>query len=242
MDQLLQDLKYGLRTLARSPGFTLVAVLSLALGIGANTAIFTLTDAVFLNPLPVQDSSRVLELFTVDHATVTTAANFDRTPVSFKNYLDFRDQNDVFSGLAAFVPAGVTLTGKGQPKPEPAMLVTANYFDVLGVKPVLGRAFLPGEDQKPAIRRNRFPASASSKASPRRKTSSAASAPPARNTSARICRSRGFGGSSFPRSPSWRRYPSPCCSSSAAGRYCQTASRSANSYRLPFILTCSSGP
>jgi len=149
MDQLFQDLKYGLRTLARSPGFALVAVVSLALGIGANTAIFTLTDAVFLNPLPVQDSSRVMELFTVDHATVTTAANFTRTPMSFKNYLDFRDQNDVFSGLAAFTPAGATLTGNGEPKPLPATLVTANYFDVLGVKPALGRAFLPGEDQKP---------------------------------------------------------------------------------------------
>ncbi len=149
MDQVLQDLKYGLRTLARSPGFTLVAVLSLALGIGANTAIFTLTDAVFLNPLPIEDSSRVLELFTVDHATVTTTANFNRTPMSFLNYQDFRDQNDVFSGLAAFVQAGVTLTGTGEPKPEPAMLVTANYFDLLGVKPTIGRTFLPGEDQKP---------------------------------------------------------------------------------------------
>src|SRR5690348_16093059 len=78
MGQLLQDLRYGLRTLARSPGFTLVAILSLALGIGANTAIFTLADAVFLNPLPVENPSRVLELFTVDHATVTTAANFTR--------------------------------------------------------------------------------------------------------------------------------------------------------------------
>ncbi len=149
MDQLLQDLKYGARTLAHSPGFTLVAVLSLALGIGANTAIFTLTDAVFLNPLPVEDSSRVLELFTVDHATIATAANFNRTPMSFKNYQDFRDQNDVFTGLAAYVPAGVTLSGKGEPKPQPAMLVTANYFDLLGVKPVLGRAFLPDEDKKP---------------------------------------------------------------------------------------------
>src|SRR5215472_14730443 len=149
MEQLLQDLKYGLRTLVRSPGFTLIAVLSLALGIGANTAIFTLTDAVFLNPLPVEDSSRVMELFTVDHATIATAANFNRTPMSYKNYLDFRDQNDVFSGLAAFAGAGVTLTGHGEPKPQPATLVTANYFDLLGVKPALGRTFLPEDDQKP---------------------------------------------------------------------------------------------
>ena len=149
MEHLFQDLKYGLRTLARSPGFTLIAVLSLALGIGANTAIFTLTDAVFLNPLPVEDSSRVMELFTVDHVTVTTAANFTRTPMSFKNYLDFRDQNDVFSGLAGFVQAGAPITGSGEPKPAQAMLVTANYFDLLGVKPALGRGFLAGEDQKP---------------------------------------------------------------------------------------------
>src|SRR5579863_7921209 len=140
MQVLAQDVKYAFRTLMASPGFVAAAVLSLALGIGANTAIFTLTDAVFLNPLPVEDSSRVMELFTVDHATIATAANFNRTPMSFKNYSDFRDQNDVFSGLAAFSPAGITLTGKGEPKPELAMLVTANYFDVLGVKPVLGRA------------------------------------------------------------------------------------------------------
>src|SRR5271170_8416796 len=128
MDQLLQDLKYGLRTLARSPGFTAVAVLSLALGIGANTAIFTLTNAVFLNPLPVEEPSRVLEAFTVDHATVVTAPNLARSPMAWNNYLDFRDQNDVFSGMAAFFATPVTLTGQGEPKPQPAMLVSANYF------------------------------------------------------------------------------------------------------------------
>ena len=118
MESVWRDLKYGLRTLARSPGFTVIAVLSLALGIGANTAIFTLTNAVFLNPLPVRDPARILEAFTVDHATTTTVANFLRTPMSFLNYKDFRDQNDVFSGLAAFVPTGVTLTGRGEPKPH----------------------------------------------------------------------------------------------------------------------------
>lgn len=149
MGLLLQDLKYGFRTLVHSPGFTIVAVLSLALGIGANTAIFTLTDAIFLNPLPVLDPSRILEAFTVDHATIATAANLNRTPMSFLNYKDFQDQNNVFSGFAAFAGAGVTLMGYGEPKPEPALLVSANYFDVLGVKPMLGRTFLPGEDQKP---------------------------------------------------------------------------------------------
>src|SRR5215469_15002602 len=148
MEQLLQDLKYGLRTLVRTPGFTLTAVVSLALGIGANSAIFTLTNAVFLNPLPVREPARVLELFTVDHATKSAVANLTRTPMSFLNYKDFRDQNRVFDGLAAFFPAAVTLTGRGDPKPETAMLVSANYFDVLGVQPVLGRTFTPEEDRQ----------------------------------------------------------------------------------------------
>jgi predicted permease len=147
MGSVWRDLKYGFRTLARSPGFTIVAVLSLALGIGANTAIFTLTNAVFLNPLPVRDAARVVQVFTVDHATTTTAANFLRTPMSFLNYKDFRDQNNVFSGLAAFTLTGVTLTGHGDPKPETGMLVSANYFDVLGIKPALGRTFFADEDR-----------------------------------------------------------------------------------------------
>jgi predicted permease len=147
MDSVWRDLKYGLRALLRSPGFTLVAVLSLALGIGANTAIFTLTNAVFLSPLPVHDPTRLLEVFCVDNATTTTAANLRRTAMSWLNYKDFRDQNDVFSSLAAFIGTGVTLTGKGEPRPQGATLVTANYFDVLGVKPVIGRTFFPDEDR-----------------------------------------------------------------------------------------------
>jgi predicted permease len=148
MDTVWQDLKYAWRTLRRSPGFALVAVMSLALGIGANTAIFTLTNAVFLNPIPVQDAGRVIECFTVDHATATTSANFTRTPMSWPNFQDFRNQNTVFSGMAAFVPFGATLTGHGEPRPETVMLASANYFDLLGVKPALGRTFAPDEDQQ----------------------------------------------------------------------------------------------
>ncbi len=148
MESVWRDLKYGFRTLVRTPGFTIIAVLSLALGIGANTAIFTLTNAVFLNPLPVKEPARVLELFTVDHATKSVVANLTRTPMSFLNYKDFRDQSNVFSGLAAYFPTGVTLTGRGDPKPETAMLVSANYFDVLGVKAALGRTFSPDEDRQ----------------------------------------------------------------------------------------------
>jgi len=148
MQAVAQDVKYALRTLAASPGFVAAAVLSLALGIGANTAIFTLTDAVFLNPLPVQEASRVIEVYTVDHLTKTTG-NLGRTGTSWANFVDVRDQNQVFTGTAAFTFAGVSITGRGEPKPENAELVTANYFDVLGVKPFLGRAFLPEEDRKP---------------------------------------------------------------------------------------------
>src|SRR5260370_2986860 len=97
MDFFLCDLKHGFRTLGRSPGFTTVAVLSLALGIGANTAIFTLTSAVFLNPLPIEDAGRVMQVYTVDNATTTTAANRNRTPISFPNYVDFRGQTNAFS-------------------------------------------------------------------------------------------------------------------------------------------------
>ena len=147
MESVLQDVKYALRTLAASPGFVATAVLSLALGIGANTAIFTLTDAVFLNPLPVSEPSRVLEVYTVDHLTKTTN-NLGRTPVSWPNFEDLRDQNQVFSGTAAYVFSRVSITGRAEPKPEPAQLVTANYFDVLGVKPFLGRTFVPDEDRK----------------------------------------------------------------------------------------------
>jgi putative ABC transport system permease protein len=148
MELLLQDVKYALRTLAASPGFVAAAVLSLALGIGANTAIFTLTDAVFLNPLPVEQPSRIIEVYTVDHLTKTTN-NLGRTGTSWPNFQDIRDQNQVFSGAAASTFGTLAITGRGEPKPETAQLVTANYFDVLGVKPHLGRSFLPVEDHQP---------------------------------------------------------------------------------------------
>jgi putative ABC transport system permease protein len=148
MRTLAQDVTYALRTLVASPGFAAAAILSLALGIGANTAIFTLTDAVFLNPLPVEEPSRVIEVYTVDHLTKTTN-NLGRTGSSWMNFMDIRDQNQVFSGISAYTFSNVSITGRGEPKPETAQLVTANYFDVLGVGPFLGRAFLPEEDRKP---------------------------------------------------------------------------------------------
>src|SRR5579863_605830 len=149
MGSFQQELKYAVRTLMRSPGFTAAALVSLGLGIGANTAIFTLTNAVFLHPLPVKDPGRVIELYTVDHATAAAVPLLSRTPMSYPNFADIREQSNVFSGLAGFTGAGVILTGFGKPAQQGAFLVTANYFDVLGVQPVAGRTFRPDEDRTP---------------------------------------------------------------------------------------------
>ena len=145
MEGLVRDLKYALRSLAARKAFTLVAVLSLALGIGANTAIFTVVNAVFLHPLPIEDPSTVAELFTLDTQTVQ-AGNFNLTPTSIQNYRDYRDRNRVFSGLAGYAFTGFELAGKGEPEPIQGLLTSANYFHVLGVKAALGRVFLPEED------------------------------------------------------------------------------------------------
>src|SRR5437762_11904971 len=99
MPTFFQDLKYGARLLTKAPGFTLAAVLSLALGIGANTTIFTLINAVLLHPLPVDDPSQLVSVFTTDERNQGGALGF--LQVSPMNYADLRDQNNVFSGLAA---------------------------------------------------------------------------------------------------------------------------------------------
>jgi len=149
MDKWTQDFKYGLRRLMKTPGFTTVAVLSLALGIGANTAIFTVINAVFLHPLAIEEPARVVELFTRDNRTVQTG-NLTLTPSSIQNFEDYRDQSTVFSGLAAYFGTGLQWTHDGETSGVPGMMTTANYFDVLGVKPVLGRTFTPDEDIRSA--------------------------------------------------------------------------------------------
>ncbi|HET9400403.1 MAG TPA: ABC transporter permease [Candidatus Acidoferrales bacterium] len=150
MNTFWQDIKGGIRILIKSPAFAIVAILSLALGIGANTAIFTVIDAVFLNPLPMKDSSRLVQVFTVDNKTVNTSAFIQHTPTSLPNYEDYRDQNQVFTGLAGETGGGFTATWSGQATPEQLNvdLTSANYFDVLGVTPYRGRTFFPDEDKK----------------------------------------------------------------------------------------------
>ena len=146
MERWWQDLRYAIRVLVKKPGFTAVAVISLALGIGANTAIFTVINAVFLHPLAIEDPSHVVEMFTRDTKTVQSG-NFTLTPTSFQNFEDYRDQNSVFSGVAGYFGFGLQWTRDGETQPLPAFMTSANYFDVLGIKPFRGRLFRPDEDR-----------------------------------------------------------------------------------------------
>jgi predicted permease len=147
MNTLIQDLRYGLRLLVKSPGFTLVAVLSLGLGIGANSTIFTLVNAVLLEPLPVQDGSRLVAVFTTDERNRGQFFNFMQT--SRPNFEDYLDENEVFSGMAAHVGLPLAFSGKGEPQQIFGEMVSGDFFTLLGVDPALGRAFLPDEDSVP---------------------------------------------------------------------------------------------
>ncbi len=149
MQTFLQDVRYAVRMLLKTRGFTLVAVLSLALGIGANTAIFTVINAVFLHPLAIEEPSRVAELFTRDTRTVQTG-NFNLTPTSLQNFEDYREQNTVFSTLAGYFPFGLQWAHEDQVEGLPAMMTSANYFETLGIRPFRGRFFTPAEDTKTA--------------------------------------------------------------------------------------------
>ncbi len=143
METLWQDIRFGFRVLLKSPAFSLVAVLSLALGIGANSAVFSIINASLLKPLPVEEPKQLVSLFTTD------AKNPGNLPTSHLNYIDYRDQNQVFAGVLAFTGAGLALTKGDATEQVFAQVVSGNYFDVLGVKTALGRTFLPDEDKTP---------------------------------------------------------------------------------------------
>lgn len=143
MQTLFQDLRYGSRQLLKRPGFTLLAVISMALGIGANTAIFSLVDTVVFRPLPVRHATELQELYgTVQNGTVYTLQ-------SYLNYKDYRDRNQVFSGLIAYRLVVASLSHNGNNERVWGTVVSSNYFDVLGVPLALGRGFLAEEDQTP---------------------------------------------------------------------------------------------
>ena len=143
MESLVKDLRYGFRSLLKHPGFTAIAVLTLALGIGANTAIFSLVNAVLLRALPFAEPDRLVMVW-----EDASFAGFPRNTPAPANYADWKAQNQVFEDMAAFDERSFNLTGDGEPEKIEAYGVTANFFGLLGVRPVLGRAILP-EDDKP---------------------------------------------------------------------------------------------
>src|SRR4051794_9685774 len=146
MNALSQDLRYALRTLVKSPAFTLIVVLTLALGIGANSAIFSLTDQVLLRMLPVKSPEQLVVL---DGPGAFQGRTFNRATFSFPMYRDFREQNTVFEGVLARFPTPLTLLANGQAERVNGELVSGNYFDVLGVRALIGRTFTLDDDRTP---------------------------------------------------------------------------------------------
>ena len=143
MQTLWQDLVYGVRILAKNRGFMLIVVLTLALGIGANTALFSVVDGVLLKPLPFRNPDRIIALF--EHRL-----EFERASISYPNFLDWQRENRTFDALAAFRPDDFSLTGAGQAEKVHADMVSAEFFSILGVRLAAGREFSHDEDRQGA--------------------------------------------------------------------------------------------
>ncbi len=150
METFIQDLRYGLRTLVKNPGFALVAILALALGIGANTAIFSVVNAVLLQPMPYAEPDQLVMVWGTDPGEADNSDN--RFPVSPANFTDWKAQNTVFEGLAASRDAQYSLTGMGDPEFLVGYRFAADFFQVAGIKPILGRTFTAEEDRPGADR------------------------------------------------------------------------------------------
>src|SRR5262249_43799337 len=141
---LLDDVKFGVRMAARSPGFTAIAALTFALGICATTTIFSWIEATLLDPIP--GIAATSDLVTVMRGTVS---EHPTPPFSYQDYADLRESTGTFAGLLAYHDDFVELTGLREPERLYAALTSANYFDVLGARPVIGRGFLPEEERRP---------------------------------------------------------------------------------------------
>src|SRR5262245_61464694 len=141
MESFIQDLRFGVRMLVKNPSFTLIAVLTLALGIGANTAIFSVVNAVLLRPLSYQEPQQLVMVWETDKNNAPTL-------VAPANLTDWIEQSQSVTRLAALRSWDANLTGAGEPERIPGAQATADLFKVLGVQPLMGRTFLPGEDQE----------------------------------------------------------------------------------------------
>jgi putative ABC transport system permease protein len=144
MQTLWRDLRYGIRMLLKKPGFTLIAFFTLAFGIGANTAMFSVVNAVLLRPLPFKDPERLVTLWEKNDQR---GKGWERVTVSPLNFADWESQSQVFEQMAAFRDWGFTLTGRGEPEQFPAGLVSPQFFNLLNTQPSLGRGFLPDDNQ-----------------------------------------------------------------------------------------------
>ena len=145
LDHFWQDVRYGMRMLRKSPGFAVIAVLTLAIGIGANTALFSVVNGVLLNPLPYPQPDRLVALY-------ARANEFTKFSISYPNFMDWSRENHSFSSLAAFRGETFTMTGIGEPERLDADMVSAAFFPLLGVNPIIGRNFAEKEDQLGAAR------------------------------------------------------------------------------------------
>jgi predicted permease len=147
MESVLQDLRYALRTLVKSPRFTSIALLTLVVGIAANVAIFTFVDAALIRPLPYRDASRLVEIY--DSRAMDVNNQFE---ASYPDFLDWRAQQQVFDGLSGYAQNQVLMRGQGTPELLSSAVVSDDFFRTLGVRPIAGRDFSAGEDQKIAPR------------------------------------------------------------------------------------------
>jgi putative ABC transport system permease protein len=142
LETLIQDFRYGWRMLAKSPGFTAVVVLMLALGIGANTAVFTILSATLLRALPFEKPDELAQVW-----QTRTSGSFQQMEASYPNYLDMRDHSQVFSRVGGYSSTTATLAGKDGAEQIPIAVASSGFFETLGVQPVLGRTFTPAEDR-----------------------------------------------------------------------------------------------
>ncbi|HEU5411429.1 MAG TPA: ABC transporter permease [Candidatus Acidoferrales bacterium] len=139
MNTFLQDLKYALRTLRKSPGFAAIAILTLALGIGANTALFSVVNGVLLSPLPYPQPDRIAALY-------SKTSQFEESSISYPNFLDWQRQNHSFTALAAWRSDSFNMTGSGEPERLRGEMVSANFFNILGFNALVGRTFNANDD------------------------------------------------------------------------------------------------
>ncbi len=136
MNTLLADIRYGLRMLARSPGFTAIAVLTLALGIGANTALFSVVNGVLLNPLAYPQSGKLVAIY-------EKTPGYDKAPIEYLNFLDWQRSSRSFASMAAYRNEDYNFIGTGEGERLSGYMISSEFFTTLGVAPVLGRPFAP---------------------------------------------------------------------------------------------------